>query len=80
MTDPYAGIDRNDPAARRRAALADIAEQRAKLPTCDANGYARPYDVQSETYRSVVTRAEHERAHGTGFRPSDHTGRDRARG
>lgn len=66
MTDHYRDLRPGDVTARRRAVLADLAEQRAKLPRTDPSGRPMEYDRQSEAYRAAVTRAGHEQSHGVG--------------
>lgn len=68
MAVDWTKIDRNDPAARRRAALADIVAQQDRKPRVNASGYPLPWTDQPEAYRAVIDQATHERAHGTGHR------------
>lgn len=45
---------------------AEIAAQRARLPRTDASGVVLSYNEQRADYRDVISRAQHERAHGGG--------------
>lgn len=68
---------RNDPGRRMASVRAAIAAQHAKKPRVDHNGRPVRYDAQPETYRAVVTQAEHEAAHGVGRASAetvDHSG------
>lgn len=74
MAVDWTTVDRNDPAARRRAIEQDMRDQHAKKPVTDANGHARPYAYQPASYQAVITRAQHEATHGPGHHPAE--GRD----